>query len=180
MIGWHVAGPLMATGFGLVAALMFVLWLLHFPLKNAAIVDVGWGTALAMLATAYAVMGPGWCQRKWLLAATVIAYAARLSGYLFFTRIWGHPEEGRYVELRRQWGSNVELRFLGFYEMQAVLATVLSLPFLAAALNPQPSMQGRRMGCAAALAAGQIGRNGGRLPVVPLQVPRRKRRPGLR
>lgn len=138
---WQAAAPMVGTGLALVAAFMLALWLIHFPLKNAAIVDVGWGTALAMLATTYAVMGSGWEQRKWLLAATVIVYGARLSGYLFLTRIWGKPEEGRYVQLRREWGTYVELRFLGFYELQAVLAVFLSLPFLASALNPAPAMR---------------------------------------
>ncbi|MEP7363428.1 MAG: DUF1295 domain-containing protein, partial [Acidobacteriota bacterium] len=87
---WHASAPLLGMGLALAATLMFILWLVHFPLRNAAIVDVGWGAALAILATTYAVMGPGWGQRKWLLAATVIAYGLRLSGYLFVTRIWGH------------------------------------------------------------------------------------------
>ncbi|MEP7365984.1 MAG: DUF1295 domain-containing protein, partial [Acidobacteriota bacterium] len=68
------------------------------------------------------------------------AYGLRLSGYLFVTRIWGHPEEGRYVELRRKWKTHIALRFLGFYESQAVLTVILSLPFLAAAMNPAPEM----------------------------------------
>lgn len=140
MIGWHVALPLLLTGLALVCGLMFVLWLIHFPIRNAAIVDVGWGTALATLATTYAVMGHGLAERRWLLAATVIVYGLRLSLYLFTTRIWGHPEEGRYVELRREWAPNAALRFLIFYEFQALMAALLSLPFLAAALNPAPAI----------------------------------------
>jgi len=45
----------MAQGTAVVAVLMLVLWLLHFPLRNAAIVDVGWALGLALLAMIYAV-----------------------------------------------------------------------------------------------------------------------------
>ena len=54
MIDWNAALPLVLTGLALVCGLMLVLWLIHLPLRNAAIVDVGWGTALATLATTYA------------------------------------------------------------------------------------------------------------------------------
>ena len=49
------------TGFGIVAATMFALWLVHLRIRNAAIVDVGWAAGLAMLAIFYAVEGPGYC-----------------------------------------------------------------------------------------------------------------------
>ena len=37
---------------------MFVLWLWHLPRRNAALVDVGWGAGLGMLAVLYACLGP--------------------------------------------------------------------------------------------------------------------------
>ena len=56
--------------------------------------------------------------------------------YLLFTRVTGQPEEGRYAELRRKWGSNAGLKFLLFFEAQALLCGVLSLPFLVAMHDP--------------------------------------------
>jgi steroid 5-alpha reductase family enzyme len=53
-------------------------------------------------------------------------------------RVIGHPEEGRYVQLRREWGGNLPLKFLAFFEFQALLCVVLSGPFLLAAMNPRP------------------------------------------
>jgi steroid 5-alpha reductase family enzyme len=140
MIDWAAALPMLGTGLAMLAVMMGMLWVAHFPLRNAAIVDVGWGLGLALLAVTYACRGPGLAERKWLMAATVVAYGVRLAAYLFFTRILGHPEEGRYVQLRKEWGRNARWRMLLFYETQAVAAVALSLPFLIAAMNPAPAM----------------------------------------
>ena len=60
----------------------------------------------------------------------------RLAVYLLFSRVIGHPEEGRYVQLRKEWKRHLGLRFLFFFEFQALLDVILSTPFLIAALNP--------------------------------------------
>jgi steroid 5-alpha reductase family enzyme len=65
-----------------------------------------------------------------------LAWGLRLGFYLLFTRVSGQPEEGRYVELRRKWGSNIGWKFLLFFEFQALLCGVLSLPFLVAMHDP--------------------------------------------
>jgi steroid 5-alpha reductase family enzyme len=117
---------------------MFLLWLIHFPLRNAAIVDAGWAGGLALLGVLYAVMGVGWPPRRIAIAVMASVWGLRLALYLLFTRVIGHPEEGRYVELRKQWRTNIPLKFLLFFEFQAVLCIVLAAPFLLAAENPAP------------------------------------------
>jgi steroid 5-alpha reductase family enzyme len=52
-----------------------------------------------------------------------------------FARVLGHPEEGRYVQLRAEWKTHLPLRFFFFFEFQALLDLVLSLPFLIACLD---------------------------------------------
>ena len=47
--------------------------------------------------------------------------------------IVGQPEEGRYVTLRRNWSSHADRAFLVFFQAQAAIAVVLSLPFAYAA-----------------------------------------------
>src|SRR6266852_4902368 len=123
------------AGFGIVAAMMFALWLVHLRIRNAAIVDVGWAAGLAMLAIFYAAEGPGYPVRKWVIAAMAGFWGLRLAAYLLFSRVVGKPEEGRYVQLRMEWKTNLPLRFLFFFEFQALLTVVLSLPFLLASLN---------------------------------------------
>jgi steroid 5-alpha reductase family enzyme len=126
----------MAQGTAVVAVLMFILWLLHFPLRNAAIVDVGWVMGIALLAMLYAVHGVGYWRRTVFLASMVLLWGLRLGFHLLFTRVNGQPEEGRYVELRRKWGSHIGLKFLLFFEAQALLCGVLSLPFVLAMHDP--------------------------------------------
>jgi len=128
------------TGTAAVCGMMLLLWLIHLPLRNASMVDPGWAGGLALVAVIYAVMCDGYSPRAWLMAAMAVVWGLRLSMYLLFTRVIGHPEEGRYVQLRKEWGGNIELKFLVFFEFQAVLCVVLSAPFLLPALNPRPEL----------------------------------------
>jgi steroid 5-alpha reductase family enzyme len=129
----------MGQGTAAVAVLMFILWLLHFPLRNAAIVDVGRAMGLALLAMIYALHGEGYWRRTLLLTAMAVIWGLRLAFHLLLTRVNGQPEEGRYAELRRKWGSHIGLKFLLFFEAQALLCGVLSLPFLLAMHDPAKS-----------------------------------------
>lgn len=126
----------MAQGTGVIVVLMLILWLLHFPLRNAAIVDVGSAMGLALLAMIYAVHGAGYWRRTLFLLPMVVLWGLRVGFYLLYTRVNGQPEEGRYAELRRRWGSNVGLKFLLLFESRALLCGVLSLPFLVAMHDP--------------------------------------------
>ncbi len=123
----------------IVVTMMFLLWLLHLALKNASVVDPGWSLGLTLIALTYAVLGPGYDRRKWLAAGMAAVWGLRLTWHLL-RRIWGQPEEGRYQYMRREWGGNIALKFLAFFEFQAVLEVVLSLPFLLAALNPNTQL----------------------------------------
>jgi steroid 5-alpha reductase family enzyme len=131
---------LILLGTGCVATLMLVLWLIHLRTGNAAIVDAGWAGGLAILGALYAALGGGYWVRSALLAAMSAIWGLRLAIYLLTTRVIGHPEEGRYQELRRQWKTNIPAKFLAFFEFQALLDVVLALPFLLAARNPQPGI----------------------------------------
>jgi len=120
------------------AGVMTLLWLLHLPLRNAAIVDFGWGFLLPTIAILYAFLATGYAPRRWLIAGMAAVWGYRLAFYLLFTRIIGHPEEGRYVELRETWKTNLPLKFFVFFQAQAVLDVMLSAPFLLAALDARP------------------------------------------
>lgn len=128
----------LATGAASVCGLMLLLWLIHLPMKNAAIVDAGWAGGLALLGVIYAAIGAGYPPRALYIASMAAIWGLRLAIYILFTRVIGHPEEGRYVQLRREWGGNLPLKFLAFFQFQALLCLVLSIPFLAAARNPRP------------------------------------------
>ena len=129
---------LATVGIGSVAALMLLLWLVHLRTGNAAIVDAGWAGGLAVLGLLYSALGGGYWLRSAMVAAMTGIWGFRLAIYLLATRVIGQPEEGRYRELRRKWKTNITLKFLLFFEFQAVLCVVLAVPFLAAARNPDP------------------------------------------
>src|SRR6201999_1659460 len=61
-------------------------------------------------------------------------------GLYILTRVWRHhPEEDkRYRTLRERWPGPG--RFLLFFELQALIAVVFSLPFLFAAVNFTPQL----------------------------------------
>jgi steroid 5-alpha reductase family enzyme len=129
------AEHLALVGTAIVAGMMLLLWIVHLLIRNAAIADVGWAAGLAILAIYYALAGPGYPARKWAIASMAGFWGLRLAAYLLLARVVGHSEEGRYVQLRKDWKTSLPLRFLFFFEFQALLDVVLSLPFLLACLN---------------------------------------------
>jgi steroid 5-alpha reductase family enzyme len=130
---------LVLTGAALVVLMMLVLWLVHLRIGNASVVDPGWAFGLPLLAITYAILGSGYSGRRWLLAGMAAIWGGRLGIHLLL-RILGQPEEGRYQELRRQWKTNLSLKFLAFFQAQALLDLILSIPFLLAAVNPKPGL----------------------------------------
>ena len=123
-------------GAGALLLIMFLLWLISVRIGNAGIVDVGWALGLVLLAVWYACQGSGLPARRWILAGMVALWGLRLASHLV-RRIAREPEDGRYQQLRRDWHRNhINLRFLFFFEAQALLDLLLSLPMLIAAINP--------------------------------------------
>jgi steroid 5-alpha reductase family enzyme len=123
-----------------VSALMLILWLVSLKTRNTAIVDVGWTFGLLTCALVYAGFARGYSLRKALLLIMVGVWALRLGGYLFLTRVWKQPEEGRYQQLRKDWKTRINLKLFFFFELQGVLDVVLSLPFLLAAMNTRAAI----------------------------------------
>jgi len=144
-------GLLLLAGTLLVAAIMFGLWSLGVRNRNFSYVDIGWSANFAVLALLYALLAPGYLPRRALICAMFTAHGLRL-GWHLARRIIGEPEEGRYVQLRKEWGAgggNVNLKFLGFYQFQAALNAFLALPLLIACFNRAPRLHPLEIaGCA--------------------------------
>jgi steroid 5-alpha reductase family enzyme len=66
--------------------------------------------------------------------------ACVLAGYLLVSRVIGQPEEGRYQHLRRIWAPRENLKFLIFFQFQAFLDVVLSVPLLLPSVNPRSGL----------------------------------------
>lgn len=138
----HSPWALLAIGAVVVTVIMLALWLLGVRQRNFSYVDIGWSANFAVLAMVYGTLADGWPLRRLLIATLFAIHGLKLAVHLA-RRIIGEPEEGRYVALRREWGasSNLNLKFLAFFEFQAALNVFLSLPLLLACLNPQPGLQ---------------------------------------
>ena len=136
----HLYVRLALYAWAAVSVLMVTLWLVSLGTKNAAIVDVGWTFGLLTCALVYVITGGGNSWRNAILVLMVGVWAFRLGGYLFFTRVWRQPEEGRYQQIRRDWKTNINLKFFFFFEFQGLLDVVLSLPFLLASVNTRPQI----------------------------------------
>ncbi len=60
----------------------------------------------------------------------------RLGTYLFFDRVLGKEEDGRYRALRTKWGRAANRNFFWFFQLQALAVVLFSLPFALIALDP--------------------------------------------
>jgi steroid 5-alpha reductase family enzyme len=132
---------LIALGTVLVCGVMVLTFALGRRLHNYSYVDIAWSANFALLAALYGLCGSGLPARRLLVATMVSLWSVRLAWHLG-RRVIGHPEEGRYVELRSRWGQNgraaFERRMLRFYLIQAALDIVLAWPMLLAATNGDP------------------------------------------
>jgi steroid 5-alpha reductase family enzyme len=134
---------LLVLGLFIVGIWMFVLWLWHFKLQNAGVVDFGWASGLAILGLFYAVKGEGYGPRRLLMGMMVVFWGGRLAWHLLTDRILaGKPEDPRYVAIRERWQSRLGLKFFFFFEFQALLAVLLSVPFALLAIDPLDRISG--------------------------------------
>jgi steroid 5-alpha reductase family enzyme len=135
--------PLWLLGVAGAAVLMALVWVLAVRIGNAGIVDIAWSAGFAPLAAFYAVAGSGAATRRWLIAGMVAVWSLRLGGYLYVRVKAHHPQEDRrYARLRSEWGAQANARMFGFFELQAGLLAVLSVPWLLSCLNPAPQLRG--------------------------------------
>jgi steroid 5-alpha reductase family enzyme len=97
---------------------------------DAGVVDVGWAAGLGLLAVLYALIGDGAPAYRLLVAGLAGLWSVRLALHVYFNRVRGKDEDGRYQTLRARWGEQSQSRFMVFFQAQALLAVLLSLPFV--------------------------------------------------
>lgn len=119
-------------------------------MDNYGIVDIAWSYAFGALAGFYALCGPGWPPRRALIAAMTIIWSLRLGTHLFIRVMGHHPvEDGRYLQLRRNWAANFAPKMFGFFQMQAGSVVLLGTAFLLPCLNGTPALHPLEIGGAA-------------------------------
>lgn len=131
MITWLLIGLVIAV------VLFGLSWAVCVKVKNYSFLDVVWSYGVAVLAPLYAAVGPGDQTRKVAFTVIGVAWSLRLGTYILLRVLKHHPEEDvRYEGLRKRWpGAGM---FLVFFELQAIIVVIFSLPFLLAAWQGAP------------------------------------------
>lgn len=132
---------LLLAGLVVVSAVMVGTWLVARASANAGIVDVVWSACMGLLAVLYALLGEGEAVRRLLLALVAVSWSARLTVYLY-RRVVGQEEDGRYQAMRAAMGERAQLGFFLFFQAQAVIAVLLSVPFAVVATTQAPIATG--------------------------------------
>ena len=127
---------LLLVGFLLASSVMAALWYLQVRIRDASHVDVAWAALIASAAVVYALLADGDAGHRVLAAALGAIWGYRLAVYLYFNRVRGKEEDGRYQELRRKWGENANRNFFVFFQAQALFVVFFSLPFAFISLDP--------------------------------------------
>jgi steroid 5-alpha reductase family enzyme len=123
----------------LAAAVMMTFgWLWQRRHTNAGIVDVLWSAGLCASAVLNGIFGTGALAPRLLVALLGGIWGARLALHLWI-RVRGEPEDGRYRALREHWNGS-QPKWFGLFQFQALLIPLFSIPFAAAAANPNASV----------------------------------------
>jgi steroid 5-alpha reductase family enzyme len=130
---------LLVVGTAVAVVAFALVWLICVRVHNYGFLDATWSLSVAVLAPIYALLGNGDRSRKMAFTAIGAAWSLRLGLYILIRVYRHHPkEDARYRTLREKWPGPA--RFLLFFELQALIAVLFSLPFLLAALNPRPDL----------------------------------------
>jgi steroid 5-alpha reductase family enzyme len=130
---------LLTTGACIAIVGFALVWIYSVRTRNYGFLDVAWSLSVAVLAPLYALLGNGDAARRIAFSAVGTLWSLRLGLYVLLRVRRMHPQEdGRYRTLREKWGG--PSGFLLFFEFQALIAVVFSLPFLLASVNTRPGL----------------------------------------
>jgi len=127
-------------GIPLAMGLPLAAWLVYLKTDRADWIDVAWALSLGGLAVLFAAMGPGDPARRLLTGVVGGIWGLRLGLHLALRVAGDSREDGRYRQLRADWGQSIRLKFLGFFILQGALNLVLALPFLFSVADPSPGI----------------------------------------
>lgn len=130
-------------GIGLLTCSL-VMWVLYFVQwwkQDATIVDVGWSLLIGLLALFYAWSLQIHTLLQWVVLCVAVTWSFRLTAYLWMNRVMGSkPEDGRYQSLRKHYGQKAQLFFIVFFQAQALIAMLFSIPIYIAIQNTQTGL----------------------------------------
>ena len=130
-----------AMGMALVlcSIMMFLVWLYYLQTDNPSIVDVAWSLNVGMGVYATCVFLSDINIKSLLIIAVALAWSLRLTGYLGVRNLGGE-EDGRYIDIKKRWaGPKIHWKFLGFFQLQALIDFFLISPFIFMLFQPGPA-----------------------------------------
>lgn len=106
--------------------------------KRYDIIDTAWGLVFIVIAFVNVALSGQVSWTGWLVAGLVTIWGVRLAWHIFRRFRHAPAEDARYTELRKKWPQKyVGLQvFLRIYLVQALLATLVSLPVIVAMHSP--------------------------------------------
>jgi len=110
---------------------MAVIWAISMRVRNVGYVDVAWAGLMAFSALYVGASSMGSELPRLLVAMFGSLWGMRLCLHLL-KRVLHEPEDGRYQAMRASWNGS-PAKFFVFFQMQAVVVALFSLPYLAAA-----------------------------------------------
>jgi steroid 5-alpha reductase family enzyme len=131
---------LRAALFGLAAILVLAVltWLVSLARRDVSVVDILWSVFITSAGISYALLLPWTSARPALMLALALVWALRLSIYIAW-RNHGQGEDRRYQQIRARNEPHFGLKSLYLiFGVQAVLAWIVSAPFLAGIDGPNP------------------------------------------
>lgn len=132
-----------------VVSLFFVMWLVHLLLRNATVVDIGWGLGFIVLSAVYIELGQGFNLRNTVYFLMVLLWGMRIVFYLFKRISSENEEDKRYKKMRQNFGPMAWLKFLFIFEFQAALEMIIGIPFMIVSLDPSSGISALEiLGCA--------------------------------
>lgn len=126
----------LAFAWAVAAVVMLVVWVVQVRTGEAGIVDVAWTLLTGCMAAVFALTADGAGGRQIVIASLVSLWSLRLATHLALRlrRI----KDGRYDQLKEDWGENAALRLFAFDQIQAATVPAFAMSALIAARNPQP------------------------------------------
>jgi steroid 5-alpha reductase family enzyme len=126
-------------GFAAAIGLGALTWLASLVQRDVSLVDRVWSFIIAAPVVAYAWVLPSAGDTRFrVMAVLLVLWAVRLAAYVSW-RNWGHGEDRRYQAIRARNEPNFSIKsFYLIFVLQAVLAWLVSMPFLAVLSRPVP------------------------------------------
>jgi steroid 5-alpha reductase family enzyme len=120
---------------------MLLLWLRQTKTRFANAVDAVWALSFSVMAAVAvnAGLAGAFKERIALVALCITAWSLRLGSHLLRQRVWRvREEDSRYKALRSRWS---QLHFFFFYQMQAGIVLLFSIPVFVAMTEPSAQLR---------------------------------------